>query len=61
MLSDSAEKSTKVKMEQFLNKLTSATAGEFSFTLVLDDPAGNSYVQVREKSIILDEIKIDES
>ena len=35
-----------MKMEEFRAKLGRLKAGQEPFTLVLDDPAGNSYLQV---------------
>ena len=32
-------------MDAFLARLDACAAGEAAFTLVLDDPAGNSYVE----------------
>lgn len=44
-LGDSADASTKSRMESFLDRLDSAARGDIKFSLVLDDPAGNSYIQ----------------
>jgi len=42
---DSASNKDKMKMEEFRAKLGRLKAGQEPFTLVLDDPAGNSYLQ----------------
>lgn len=44
-MGDSAVPEEKHKMAIFLEKLCAAARGETPFTLVLDDPAGNSYIQ----------------
>ena len=41
-----------MKMEEFRAKLGRLKAGQEPFTLVLDDPAGNSYLQVNSETII---------
>lgn len=46
MMSDSADEQSKLKLTEFLKKLDSAIACEMPFTLILNDPAGNSYAQV---------------
>lgn len=46
MMSDSAEEKSKLQFDKFLQKLDSAIGGKLPFTLILDDPAGNSFVQV---------------
>lgn len=45
MFRDSSDDVTKLRMQKFLGELDSVLANERSVTLVLDDPAGNSYVQ----------------
>ena len=46
-MGDSAAEDTKVNMEKFLKKLDALISGEVpTFTFILDDPAGNSYLQV---------------
>merc|ERR1712126_227070 len=42
---DSADKSQKEKIETFIGKLEEIRSGDRKVTMVLDDPAGNSYVQ----------------
>ncbi|KAJ6640698.1 Zinc finger protein [Pseudolycoriella hygida] len=42
---DSEDVATKNRMEDFLSKLDEVVAGKRNVTLILDDPAGNSYVQ----------------
>ena len=44
---DSATDEVKQKMEEFHSKLKLFKDGKEHFTLILDDPAGNSYLQVR--------------
>lgn len=46
MFSDSADLSNKKKLEEFHQKFNSILEVKQPVTLVLDDPAGNSYVQV---------------
>lgn len=46
MFGDSQDGKSKERLEQFIKKLDSVLAGEYPITIVLDDPAGNSYVQV---------------
>lgn len=46
MFSDSAEVKSKMQFDKFLKKLDSLIACRMPFTLILDDPAGNSYAQV---------------
>ena len=41
-----------MKMEEFRAKLGRLKAGQEPFTLVLDDPAGNSYLQVNSETEI---------
>lgn len=47
MFSDSAEEKMKSKFDAFFEKLDSCIACRTNFTMILDDPAGNSYAQVR--------------
>jgi len=42
---DSATKEDKVKMSDFRDKLGRLKGGQEHFTIILDDPAGNSYLQ----------------
>lgn len=42
---DSSDEETRGKFNQFLDQLDAAIRGDTPFTLVLDDPAGNSFVQ----------------
>ena len=42
---DSASQKDKSKMEEFREKLERMKSGLEAFTIVLDDPAGNSYMQ----------------
>ena len=42
---DSAEKSTEQRMSKFIEKLNEVLNNKREITIVLDDPAGNSYVQ----------------
>ncbi|GLV40618.1 Zpr1 [Carabus blaptoides fortunei] len=42
---DSQASDTKLRMETFLAKLNDVIAGKQGVTVILDDPAGNSYVQ----------------
>jgi len=42
---DSAKDETKLKMDEFKLKLKEMISGEKNFTFILDDPAGNSYLQ----------------
>ena len=42
---DSAKDETKLKMDEFKSKLKEMISGEKNFTFILDDPAGNSYLQ----------------
>lgn len=46
MFNDAAEEGSKLSMRNFLDKLDEVLAGETPITIILDDPAGNSYVQV---------------
>jgi hypothetical protein len=43
---DSADPEMKRKMDQFCEKLDGFITAEVPFTVILDDPAGNSYLQV---------------
>ncbi|XP_075222038.1 zinc finger protein Zpr1 [Lycorma delicatula] len=45
MFTDSNEGDSKQKMDIFIKKMDQAINGEIPVTIVLDDPAGNSYVQ----------------
>lgn len=42
---DSSDDETRDKFDKFLDRLEAAINGDMQFTLVLDDPAGNSFVQ----------------
>ena len=42
---DSATSDTKIKMDEFKRKLKLMIGGNQKFTFILDDPAGNSYMQ----------------
>lgn len=42
---DSATNETRVKMDEFKGKLKDMIGGNQNFTFILDDPAGNSYLQ----------------
>lgn len=43
---DSANPDTKKRLEEFKSELNRMINGERHFTLILDDPTGNSYLQV---------------
>lgn len=43
---DSAEIKNKEQFEKFLKRFDDILSGELKVTLVLGDPAGNSYIQV---------------
>lgn len=45
---DSEDFVKKERMDIFLQKLNSVLAGEMNVTIILDDPAGNSYIQVNK-------------
>ncbi|CAA2977060.1 zinc finger ZPR1, partial [Olea europaea subsp. europaea] len=45
MFSDSADPETSARMKSFLERLENICVNKEAITLVLDDPAGNSYVQ----------------
>jgi zinc finger protein len=47
MFSDSADEKFKLQFNKFFEKLDSCIACKTVFTLILDDPTGNSYAQVR--------------
>lgn len=49
-LGDSAESSVKQRIEEILNQIDEIVALKRRCTLVLDDPAGNSYIQVSNAS-----------
>lgn len=42
---DSEDPATKNRFDQFINKLSSVIEGKTKVTVILDDPAGNSYIQ----------------
>lgn len=44
---DSATDSVSQKYDEFLKKMDQALTAKLPITLILDDPAGNSYVQVK--------------
>lgn len=46
MFGDSREKSTKEPFVQFLGKLDDILENKLCVTIILDDPCGNSYIQV---------------
>lgn len=46
MFSDAAEDESKCSLAKFLNDLDKVLDGEKPVTIILNDPAGNSYVQV---------------
>lgn len=50
---DSAEIRTKEQFEEFLKKFDDILSGNMKVTLILDDPAGNSYIQVSIYSLFL--------
>lgn len=47
MFTDTADEEAKWSMTEFLSDLDKVLAGEKPITVILDDPAGNSYVQVK--------------
>jgi C4-type Zn-finger protein len=48
LVGDSADDGSRLRFEEFSNELNSMIeAKRLPFTIVLDDPAGNSYLQVR--------------
>jgi zinc finger protein len=48
LIGDSTEDSYTVKMKDFIHKLEKIQKGEMlDVTLILDDPCGNSYLQVK--------------
>ena len=49
---DSAVQIRKEKIQQFKKNLQDLMKCNKKFTLILDDPAGNSYIQVRIPSLI---------
>ena len=49
MVGDSQDPEKKIKLETFMEKFENLLEVKTSFTVVLDDPAGNSYVQVSIK------------
>ncbi|XP_059477370.1 zinc finger protein ZPR1 [Neocloeon triangulifer] len=48
---DSATESTSVKYQDFLDKMDQALEAKLPITLILDDPAGNSYIQSLQDSV----------
>ncbi|XP_044746422.1 zinc finger protein ZPR1 [Coccinella septempunctata] len=50
MFGDSIEKESKDKFQEFLKKFDEILDGKFKVTIVLDDPAGNSYIQSLSES-----------
>lgn len=46
MFSDSIEDKDRTKMDAFIEEIAKVLAAEKPVTVILDDPAGNSYVQV---------------
>jgi zinc finger protein len=50
---DSATENTSCMYGEFMKKMNQALALELPVTVVLDDPAGNSYVQVNLKLYIV--------
>ena len=44
---DSADEETKVRLTKFTSQLEEVLEGCREITLIMDDPAGNSYVQVQ--------------
>ncbi|KAL6998652.1 nucleolar zinc-finger protein [Sarracenia purpurea var. burkii] len=59
MASDSIDISAVSKMDQFLKKLDDVIACKTPFTLILDDPAGNSYAQSQTPPEPDDKLKIN--
>lgn len=45
-LGDSTKGEQRQKISQFQDKLKELMQGKQTFTIILDDPAGNSYIQV---------------
>lgn len=58
MFSDSAEVKSKMQFDKFLKKLDSLIACRMPFTLILDDPAGNSYAQSKTPPKPDDNLKV---
>jgi len=57
---DSAEAESKTRMEEFIHKLDKAITGEtLGYNFILDDPAGNSYMQNPFAPDLDPELKID--
>jgi len=50
---DSATEGASQKYEDFLKKMQQALEGTMPVTVILDDPAGNSYVQVNSHIFLL--------
>lgn len=46
MFGDSQEPDKKKRLKKFLKEFEKVLQGEKKITLILDDPAGNSYIQV---------------
>lgn len=53
---DSQAADTKNRMDTFLEKLNTVIEGKERVTVILDDPAGNSYVQVSIDGTISDSL-----
>lgn len=53
MFHDAVEEGAKLSMKNFLAKMDKVLAGEIPITIILDDPAGNSYVQVQSSLLTL--------
>ncbi len=47
LFSDSTDETSRLKFDNFFTRLDSIIACQIPFSLILDDPAGNSYAQVR--------------
>lgn len=47
---DSAGPEMQKKMDEFCQKLDQLISAQVPFTVILDDPAGNSYLQVSQSS-----------
>ncbi|XP_012254902.2 zinc finger protein ZPR1 isoform X1 [Athalia rosae] len=55
---DSSDKKSVDQMNNFLSRLDAVLSGDMSITLILDDPAGNSYVQSLSDSGLDERLKI---
>lgn len=55
---DSSDQDTVKRIESFLENFTKILAGEKQITLILNDPAGNSYVQSLSDDGLDDRLKI---